>query len=231
MSRAGEVLDNSAMESFFSTLNLEIYARATSRIISSSSLRGKVYILVIMVYKMRTSGRVVWITGLSGAGKSTLAHEVVMRLRLSGEVVLMLDGDELREVFGAVKANAQNHGREGRLALAMQYANLCRVIAAQGFTVVIATISLFREVHAWNRANLPGYFEVYLKVPVEELRRRDPKGIYRRFYAGELTYVAGLDLPVDEPEAADWVVEFVPERPVAHLAEDLLNRLDGRNIA
>jgi adenylylsulfate kinase len=148
-------------------------------------------------------------------------------MRSAGESLVMLDGDELREVFGAVVANADNHGREGRLALAMQYAHLCRVIAAQGLTVVIATISLFREVHAWNRNNLPGYFEVYLNMPFDELRRRDPKGIYRRFDAGELTHVAGLDLPIDEPVAADWVVEFQPGRPVAVLAEELLHRLNG----
>ncbi len=174
---------------------------------------------------MNARPRVIWITGLSGAGKSTLAHEVVARLRAKGEPVVMLDGDELREVFGAVAANAQNHGREGRLALAMQYAHLCRAIVAQGLTVVIATISLFREVHAWNRSNLPGYFEVYLKVPVEELRRRDPKGIYRRFDAGELTDVAGLDMPIDEPEAADWVVGFESGRDATTLAEDLLNQV------
>jgi adenylylsulfate kinase len=175
-------------------------------------------------------GRVIWITGLSGAGKSTLAVEVVAKLHKRGEPVIMLDGDNLREVFGAVAANAQNHGREGRLALAMQYAHLCRVIAAQGLTVVIATISLFREVHAWNRANLPGYFEVYLKVPVEELRRRDPKGIYRRFDAGELSNVAGLDLPIDEPQAADWVVEFEPERSAAALADELLEKLKKKEM-
>ena len=177
---------------------------------------------------MGISGRVIWITGLSGAGKSTLAHEVVAKLRESGEAVVMLDGDELREVFGAVAANANNHGREGRLALAMQYAHLCRVVAAQGLTVVIATISLFREVHTWNRSNLPGYFEVYLNVPVEELRRRDPKGIYRRFDAGELTHVAGLDLLIDEPEAADWIVEFEPERTVTALAAELNQILSTR---
>lgn len=172
--------------------------------------------------------RVVWITGLSGAGKSTLAHEAVARLRATGEAVVMLDGDELREVFGAVAANSQNHGREGRLALAMQYAHLCRILAAQGLTVVIATISLFREVHTWNCAHLPGYFEVYLKVPVDELRRRDPKGIYRRFDAGELAQVAGLDLPIDEPEAADWVAEFEPGRSVAALADELLKTLNAK---
>lgn len=142
----------------------------------------------------------------------------------------MLDGDELREVFGAVAANAQNHGREGRLALALQYAHLCRVIAKQGLTVVIATISLFKEVHTWNRANLPGYFEVYLKVPVEELRRRDPKGIYSRFDAGELADVAGLDMPIDEPETSDWMAEFSPGRTAEALADELLAVLErGKN--
>ena len=176
----------------------------------------------------KSRGSVIWITGLSGAGKSTLAHQVAERFYAEGESVVLLDGDELREVFGAVAANADNHGREGRLALAMQYAQLCRLIAAQGLTVVIATISLFREVHAWNRAHLPGYFEVYLKVPLDELRRRDPKGIYRRFDACELTHVAGLDLPIDEPDTADWVVEFVPGRSVTTLREEFFTRYAGR---
>ena len=172
------------------------------------------------------NAKVLWITGLSGAGKSTLASEVVNHLRSLGGYVVMLDGDELREVFGAAAVNAKNHGREGRLALAFQYAHLCRVIVGQGLTVVIATISLFREIHVWNRENLPGYFEVYLKVPVEELRRRDPKGIYRRFDAGELTDVAGLDLPIDEPESADWVVEFDPSRPVNAVVQELMKQLE-----
>ena len=174
--------------------------------------------------------QVIWITGLSGAGKSTLAQKIVSRLRSRGDIVLMLDGDELREVFGATAANAKNHDRYGRLSLAMQYAHLCRLVAFQGLTVVIATISLFREIHAWNRANLPGYFEVYLKVPMDELRRRDPKGIYRRFDEGELANVAGLDLAIDEPTAANWVVDFEPGRKVESIVEELLTQLDKKQI-
>lgn len=176
---------------------------------------------------MNTS-RVIWITGLSGAGKSTLAKVLVEKLRLSGKSVVMLDGDELREVLGAAKTSSNSYGREVRLDLAMQYSHLCRIIASQGLIVVIATISLFREVHFWNRANLLGYFEIYLKVPLEELRRRDSKQIYRRFDAGELKNVAGLDLAIDEPEAADWIVEFQSDRLVTELADDLLIRLNVR---
>jgi adenylylsulfate kinase-like enzyme len=175
-------------------------------------------------------GKVIWITGLSGAGKSTLAQEVVTHLRALGESVVMLDGDELRDVFDASTMNAQNHGRQGRLALALQYSRLSRVIAAQGLTVVISTISLFREVHEWNRAQLPRYFEVYLRVPVEELRRRDPKGIYRGYDKGEINNVAGLDLVVDEPESADWVEEYSPEKSVQAVADNLIQQLTERNF-
>ena len=178
----------------------------------------------------QSNNKVIWITGLSGSGKTTLANEVVVRLRQENKPSVNLDGDVLRVVFGAVASNSHNHGRDGRLALAMQYSHLCRIIAQQGITVVIATISMFKEIHLWNRTNLPGYFEIYLKTPIDELRRRDPKGIYRRYDAGELTNVAGLDLPIDEPDAADWVVEYEPELSVAILAQDLINRLNERNI-
>jgi adenylylsulfate kinase-like enzyme len=171
---------------------------------------------------------VIWITGLSGAGKSTLAHEIVSCMRAAGKASVMLDGDELREALGAASSNADNHSREARLALAMQYSHLCRIFAMQGLTVVIATISLFREVHVWNRANLPGYFEVYLKVPLKELRHRDPKGIYKRFDVGELTNVAGLDLPIDEPDEADLVVDFIKGRSVSLIANELLENLKSK---
>jgi cytidine diphosphoramidate kinase len=177
---------------------------------------------------LQTPGRVVWITGLSGSGKSTLATEVVGQLRALCNDVIRLDGDELREVFAAETINLQRHDRNGRLMLAMQYASLCRLLSMQGFTVVIATISMFREVYAWNRANLPGYFEVYLKVPIEELRRRDPKGIYRRFDAGDLLNVAGLDLPVDEPEQADFEVKFEASQSVTELSHGLIQRIRKR---
>ncbi len=171
-----------------------------------------------------SKGSVIWVTGLSGAGKSTLARRLVEKLRACERAAIFLDGDELRDVFSLDSSNEGNHGRSARLLLAMRYAYLCRLLAAQGHIVVIATISLFHEIHDWNRQHIPGYFEVYLKVPLEELRKRDPKQIYRRFDLGEIHDVAGLDLLIDEPQTPDLVIDFESEKSVESAA-DLLIKL------
>ena len=173
---------------------------------------------------------VIWITGLSGSGKTTIACGVANSLRHSGETVVLLDGDELRKVFDADNDTVHGYGREGRLRLAMKYSHLCSVIASQGLVVVIATISLFREVHAWNRKYLPNYFEVYMKVPLSELRNRDPKGIYKRFDSGELSSVAGLDLAIDEPEIPDLVIEFEAERSASIAVQEVLSEFKKRRV-
>ena len=173
-------------------------------------------------------GRVIWVTGLSGSGKSTLANQVVTRLRATGQTIVMLDGDEMRAVLGATQANSENHGREARLALAMQYAKLFKLIADQGVTVLCSTISMFEEVHSWNRKNQPSYFEVYLKVPLSELRKRDPKGIYKRFDSGELKNVAGLDLPVDEPKQPDILFEFDPNLKLKQMVDDFMSKSNNK---
>lgn len=85
---------------------------------------------------------------------------------------------------------------------------------------------MFNEVYTWNRINMPRYFEVYLKVPIEELQRRDPKNIYSRFANGELKNVAGLDLPIDEPLSAEWAPIFDPKKTSGVLEMELLEILE-----
>ena len=165
-----------------------------------------------------STGRVFWITGLSGAGKSTLGRELTSRLRAAGRPVTFLDGDTLRSVI----AEDLGHTAEDRRRSAMRNARLCRLLAEQGVDVVCATISLFHEVQRWNRKNIPGYREIYLRVPIDELRRRDSKGIYAGAQRGDARDVVGLDVPAEAPETPDLVLDNYGALDVATAVDRIL---------
>ena len=107
-------------------------------------------------------GRVIWITGVSRSGKTTLGRALADALESpqSGAPPLLLDGDELRDVLQDYR-----YGADDRRRLASIYARLARLAALQRHDVIVATISLFHEIHDWNRANLPNYLEVLLRDP------------------------------------------------------------------
>ena len=153
---------------------------------------------------MDRKNRVYWLTGLSGAGKTTIGRLWYEELKKSGEKVVLLDGDELRAVFGG----GFGFTAEARLKLGMSYGRLCALLAAQGFTVVCCTISMFHSVRAWNRANIPGYYE---------LCQRDQKGLYSR----NAENVAGVGLQVEMPSTPDLILDnngqSTPEEQVALL--------------
>jgi adenylylsulfate kinase-like enzyme/phosphohistidine swiveling domain-containing protein len=163
-------------------------------------------------------GRVFWVTGLSGAGKTTVGRELWSRLRAAGRQVFFLDGDELRGVI----AEDLGHSADNRRRSAMRNARLCQLLAGQGADVVCATISLFHEVQRWNRQNIPGYREIYLRVPIDELRRRDSKGIYAGAQGGVTRDVVGLDVPAEAPEAPDLVLDNYGALDVATAVDRIL---------
>jgi adenylylsulfate kinase len=153
--------------------------------------------------EMPEAGRVFWITGLSGAGKSTLACCLFQQLRKRVTNVVLIDGDAFRAVMG----EDLGHHPEDRLRNAYRIARLCRLLSCQGLHVVCATMSLFHECRAWNRENLPGYFEVYLRVRRETLLARDPKGLYASALQGHLDNVVGVSLPFEEPQTPDLILD------------------------
>lgn len=172
---------------------------------------------------------VIWITGLSGAGKSTLAGKLTEMLRLEGACVLWLDGDELRDALGVNELGNESFERTARIDLAKKYSKLCKIAVDQGLTVVISTISLFEEIHCWNRENLRGYYEVYLKVPLQELKKRDPKNIYKKASKNTLNNVIGVDVEYDEPKHPDCTIDFRSDNHTDVMAKEIINQIKARN--
>ncbi len=160
-------------------------------------------------------GWVFWFTGLSGSGKTTVGGLFFEKLRSHRANSVFLDGNVLREVFG----NDLGYSVEDRRKCAWRYCRLTSMLAAQGLHVVIATISMFHECRSWNRTNIQRYFEVYLRVSAAELAARDTRGLYRDG-AGQGP-VVGLDLPFEEPDSADLVIDNNGDRPAQNIAAEI----------
>lgn len=145
---------------------------------------------------------VVWITGLSGVGKSTLAAGLAERLRSEGRTPLVLDGDQVRSAVG----RELGHDPADRLENARRLVRLAALSSQQGVPTIVATMSLFAEIHRSVRAELAPVLVVYMHAPMELLEARDPKGVYARVRRGESRHVVGVDLPFDVPESPDLVI-------------------------
>ncbi|TWI72363.1 adenylylsulfate kinase [Desulfobotulus alkaliphilus] len=150
-------------------------------------------------------GRVLWITGLSGAGKTTLSRLLFLRLRQLELAPILLDGDELRAVFGQQAYNMQS-----RLELGYSYINLCKTLSSQGHIVIIAVIGLIKDLHLYRKQQLPDCFDIFLDVPISELQLRDPKGLYLKYRQGLVKDVYGLDLKADPPPSPHLHLRFDP---------------------
>ena len=161
-----------------------------------------------------------WVTGLSATGKTTLSSLLVTHLRGLGKTVIYLDGDELRQVLAD-----EAYTREERIALAMRYARLCKLLSEQGVDVVIAVIGLFKEIHKWNRENIANYIEIFIDTPLSELKRRDPNKLYRDIELGVIKNVAGIDLKIDIPSNPDTHLKWSEKSTIDSMFNELVKSI------
>ena len=167
---------------------------------------------------------VIWIIGLSGAGKTTLGRELARQWRLMAPNCVLLDGDELRDVFGHNQGDAA-YAVSGRRLNADRMTALCELLDKQGINVVCCILSLFAEMRLANRTRFSHYFEVFLDAPLSALRARDTKGLYAAAESGKVPNVVGVDIPFERPTTADLVIDTAGElKDLPRLAADILHR-------
>ncbi|HYA00289.1 MAG TPA: sulfate adenylyltransferase [Candidatus Binatia bacterium] len=148
-------------------------------------------------------GFVIWLTGLSGAGKSTIANRLDLELRGLGRTVSILDGDEVRTHL----SKGLGFSKEDRDTNIRRIGYVAGLVARHGGVAITAAISPYREVRDELRAAIPNFVEVYVRCPLEELIRRDAKGLYARALAGEISNFTGVNDPYEEPLHPEVVVD------------------------
>jgi adenylyl-sulfate kinase len=148
----------------------------------------------------RTQGFTLWFTGLSGAGKSTLAVAVRDALVARGCRVEILDGDEVR----ANLSKGLGFSKEDRDTNIRRIGYVARLLSRNGAVAITAAISPYQEVRdEVRRQHEARFVEVYVECSIDELVRRDRKGLYAKALRGEIKNFTGVSDPYEPPPAAD----------------------------
>ena len=144
-------------------------------------------------------GATVWLTGLSGSGKSTIAVELERQLLAVDRPAYLLDGDNLRHgLNGDLGFSAADRDENVR-----RVGHVARLFADAGLVAIVPLISPYRAARDLVRtlhqaADLP-FVEVHVDTPIEVCEGRDPKGLYAKARAGEITGMTGIDDPYEPP--------------------------------
>ncbi len=147
---------------------------------------------------------IIWIIGLSGAGKTTVSRELVSIFRNQQHKVLFLDGDKLRSLWEEdLEFNAA-----GRRKNHLRFSNLCKMLDQESeLIIIVAALSIFPDLQEWNRQNFERYFEVFLDTPIDIIKSRDSKGLYKKVRNGIISDVVGIDIPFPRPVNPDLIIK------------------------
>lgn len=146
----------------------------------------------------------IWLTGLSAAGKSTLAFALERLLVEAGHPCYVLDGDNVRHGLNSnLGFSAVDRSENIR-----RVAEVAKLMNDAGLIVITAFISPFRDDRAKARAIIgEGLFqEVYVSADLAACEARDPKGLYKKARAGQVSEFTGISSPYEVPENPELVI-------------------------
>ncbi len=156
-----------------------------------------------------------WFTGLSGSGKSTLATALEAALLRAGQAAYVLDGDNVRHGLNADLGFTPADRRENIRRLS----EVAALFADAGLITLTAFISPYRSDRqtARERVGAERFFEIFVDTPLEICEQRDPKQLYRRARAGEISEFTGVSAPYERPDDPALVLDTTVLSPEASI--------------
>ncbi len=166
-------------------------------------------------------GFTVWFTGLSGSGKSTIAELLYHEFQARDMKTEILDGDEVRKNL----SKGLGFSKEDRDTNILRIGFVANLLTRNGVATICCPISPYKETRDACRAQIGEFVEVYVHATVAEIaEHRDPKGLYKKALAGEITGFTGVDDPYEAPEDPEVYVDTESQMPEESL-QLVLNRL------
>ena len=168
-----------------------------------------------------------WFTGLSASGKSTAAHALEAALFERGYQVVVLDGDNVRHGLCSDLSFSESDRHENLRRIG----EMSKLFVESGTIVLAAFISPYRSDRSLARSKLPHgeFFEVYCKCDLEICASRDPKGLYKRAFTGEIDNFTGVSAPYEEPDRAEITLD-TGTMDVDAVVSSLLSELQSREL-
>ncbi|BBK42035.1 adenylyl-sulfate kinase [Allostella vacuolata] len=170
---------------------------------------------------------ILWFTGLSGAGKSTVANLVEKKLLAEGRHTYVLDGDNVRHGLNRDLGFTETD----RIENIRRVAETAKLFVDAGLIVLVSFISPFRSERRMARELVEAdeFIEVFVDTPIDECRKRDPKGLYAKADAGQIKNFTGIDSPYEPPENPELRIDTTSATPDA-LASRIVEELRRRGI-
>ncbi len=171
--------------------------------------------------------KILWFTGLSGSGKSTIANIVEKELYKKNKHTMLLDGDNIRSGLNrdlgfTDGARVENIRRVGEVI---------KLMADAGLIVLASFISPFESERQFVKDlfSQGEFIEVHIHASLDIVKKRDPKGLYKKALAGKIKNFTGLDSVYEAPKNPDIFIDTAV-MTAEEAAVSIIQYMESKNI-
>ena len=132
-----------------------------------------------------------WFTGLSGCGKTTFSEYLKKRVNKNfRKKIIHIDGDSFRSVF-----NDLGYSTKDRIKNSERVCKLVNFLNKSGrFLIIVSMVSISSKWLKWIRKKNNDYYQFFIDVPVDILKKRNTRNIYKK------KNIVGVHIKYEKPK-------------------------------